>query len=151
MPTTSRLYATALALLGVTLVFSVLQLMYRGVFITTVPGAGSILHILQWLGLLVAPVGRLVIGVVLILIAFHHLKGRLPIPATSAARIGKTLAIIGLFAWLVFISWTLYIIRQGPQASIFLRFGPANFWLSFLCAGIGLVEGGRILSMRNDS
>jgi len=125
--------------------------MFREVFVTTVPGVGNILHFLHWFGLIMATVGRLVLGVIVLLIAFHHLKGRLPIPSTVAAGIGKAIAIIGFFAGLAFLSWTFYIKSQGPQASIFLLFAPASFWLGFLYVGIGLVEGSRILSLRNES
>lgn len=80
--------------------------------------------------------------------ALSHAKGQLPIPNTMPVQIGRSLAILGLFAGVAFFAWRFYIQRQGPQASIFLFFGPANFWLSALYAGIGLVEGSRILAFR---
>lgn len=61
---TSRLYATALAFLGVFLIFSSGQFILGGGYFTSVPGAGGLLHVLNLFSIVMAPVGRLVIGVV---------------------------------------------------------------------------------------
>ncbi len=93
--------------------------------------------------------GRVVIGIVLIRMAVSYAKGQIETLNTVPARIGRLLAILGLFAGVLFFAWRMYVLRQGPAASIFLLFGPGDFWLSAISAGIALVEGTRILGLRS--
>ena len=143
----SKLYASALAVLGVLVLWSVAQIFVRGSFLLHVPGAGVGLHVMHWFGLVASPLGRLVIGVMLLAIAVQYFRGRLIVPVSRVAAAGKVFAAIGLFAGIAFFAWQIFVHSQGPQASIFVYFGPANFWISFLCAGVGLVEGSRILDV----
>lgn len=118
-----HLYPAALALLGIILCFSAGQSLLGGGYFISVPGAGGLLYASNLFGIGMTALGRVVIGIVLIRMAVSYAKGQIETLNTVPARIGRLLAILGLFAGALFFAWRMYVLRQGPAASSFFSSG----------------------------
>jgi hypothetical protein len=104
-------------------------------------------QLMLWLSALAAPLSELVIGLVLAGLALQYIGGRLRLPSTASANIGRKLTTFAVGSAMLFTVWQVFqsMMYGNPlHVWLFISINPLYFWMSVLMAGVVMVEGSRI-------